>query len=184
MQNAFGQQLRNALLPLLTGIHLVEDRVAETMAEIGIHYRRSSLVVGKTARGLHAGDRAPDSDLVDGMRNETIRLFDLLGTPVHQLLFFAGTTIEKANDLRAISHSLASEYDEKINVFVVIHGTQSAIAGVLFDPDGAAHALYEVEPAGIVLIRPDGYIGFRGGDNHVDALREYLTKLFFASQAL
>jgi 2-polyprenyl-6-methoxyphenol hydroxylase-like FAD-dependent oxidoreductase len=178
MQNAFGQQLRNALLPLLTGIHLVEDRVAETMAEIGIHYRRSSVVVGKTARGLHAGDRAPDCDLVDGMRNETIRLLDLLGTPVHQLLFFAGTTIEKANDLRSISHSLASEYDEEINVFVVIHGTRPAIAGVLFDPDGAAHALYEVEPAGIVLIRPDGYIGFRGGDNHVDALREYLAKLF------
>jgi hypothetical protein len=137
------------------------------------------MVVGKNGRGLHAGDRAPDCDLVDGTRNETIRLLDLLRTPVHQLLLFAGTTNEKANDLLAISHLLASEYNEKINMFLVIHDTHSAIPGVLFDPDGAAHALYEVEPTGIVFIRPDGYIGFRGGDNHVDALREYLAKLFF-----
>ena len=47
LQGALGQQLRNALLPILTGIHLVEDRIAETMAEIGIHYRRSSIVSGK-----------------------------------------------------------------------------------------------------------------------------------------
>jgi 2-polyprenyl-6-methoxyphenol hydroxylase-like FAD-dependent oxidoreductase len=49
LQNPLGQQLRDALLPLLTGIHLIEDRVAETMSEIGIHYRRSSACRGQGA---------------------------------------------------------------------------------------------------------------------------------------
>ena len=31
-----------------------------------------------------------------------------------------------------------------------------------FDWDGEAHTFYEAEPGAIVLIRPDGYIGFRG----------------------
>ena len=45
--------LGTRLLPILTGIHLVEDRIAETMAEIGIHYRRSSIVSGKTGPSIH-----------------------------------------------------------------------------------------------------------------------------------
>ena len=62
LQGALSQQLRNALIPILTGIHLVEDRIAETMAEIGIHYRRSSIVSGKAGHAIHAGDRAPDCE--------------------------------------------------------------------------------------------------------------------------
>ena len=63
LQGAIGQQVRDALLPMLTGIDLVEDRIAETVAEIGIQYRRSSIVSGKTGHALHAGDRAPDCEL-------------------------------------------------------------------------------------------------------------------------
>src|SRR4029077_14283263 len=66
LHGALGQQLRNALIPTLTGIHLVEDRIAETMAEIGIHYRRSSIVSGKTGHAIHAGDRAPDCEFQEG----------------------------------------------------------------------------------------------------------------------
>ena len=40
--------------------------------------------------------------------------------------------------------------------------------------------LYEAESPAMVLIRPDGYIGFRGGARHADALREHLALIFFA----
>jgi 2-polyprenyl-6-methoxyphenol hydroxylase-like FAD-dependent oxidoreductase len=178
LQNPLGQQLRNALLPLLTGIHMIEDRVAETMAEIGIHYRRSSGVAGKTGRSLHAGDRAPDCDLFDRESGETILLLDRLRKPVHQLLLFAGNLSQDAFDFDAHRQLLASQYAQVMNILLVIHDKSSAISDVLLDQDGAAHTLYEAQPTGIVLIRPDGYIGFRGGGNHIEALREYLARLF------
>jgi 2-polyprenyl-6-methoxyphenol hydroxylase-like FAD-dependent oxidoreductase len=183
LQNPFGQQLRNALLPLLTGIHLVEDRVAETMAEIGIHYRRSSVVAGKTGHALHAGDRAPDCCLFDGISNEPILLLDRLRKPMHQLLFFAGSSSEDARNFDAQRKLLAKQYPHVMEILLVICDKSSAIPDVLFDSDGAAHTLYETQPTGIILIRPDGYIGFRGSGNHVDVLHQYLARLFLPAAA-
>jgi hypothetical protein len=178
LQSPFGQQLRNALLPLLTGIHLIEDRVAETMAEIGIHYRRSSVVSGKTGRVLHAGDRAPDCTLVDGTSHETILLLDRLHKPVHQLLLFAGNSARDAIDLDGHRKLLAGLYAQVMDTLLIVHDKNFAMPGALFDTDGGVHELYEVHPTGVVLIRPDGYIGFRGGRNHIEALQEYLSRLF------
>jgi 2-polyprenyl-6-methoxyphenol hydroxylase-like FAD-dependent oxidoreductase len=178
LKNPLGQQLRNTLLPLLTGIHMVEDRVAETMAEIGINYRRSSAVTGKTGRALHAGDRAPDCELFDRESGEPLLLLDRLRKPLHHLLLLAGDRSQDAIDLDACRQLLAVRYAHVMNIFLVIHGKTSAISDVLLDPDGAAHALYEAESSGIVLIRPDGYVGFRGGSNHIEALYEYLARLF------
>jgi 2-polyprenyl-6-methoxyphenol hydroxylase-like FAD-dependent oxidoreductase len=178
LQNPLGQQLRNALLPLLTGIHMIEDRVAETMAEIGIHYRRSSAVAGKTGHALHAGDRAPDCNLFDGISDDPILLLDRLHKPLHQLLFFAGNSRQDAIDFDAHRKLLAGQYSQVMEILLVIHDKSSAIPNVLFDPDGEAHTLYEAQPTGIILIRPDGYIGFRGGGNHIEALHQYFTRLF------
>jgi len=181
LQNPFGQQLRNALLPLLTGIHVIEDRVVETMSEIGIHYRRSSAVAGKTGRALHAGDRAPDCNLFDGVSEKTILLLDRLRKPVHQLLLFAGSSLQDAIDFERYRKMLVGDYAQVMDTLLVVHGKSSATPDVLFDLDGAVHTLYEAQPTGIVLIRPDGYIGFRCGGNQIEALREYLARLFVAS---
>jgi len=156
----------------------VEDRIAETMAEIGIHYRRSSIVSGKTGHAVHAGDRAPDCLFQQMAVLEPRRLFDLLEKPVHVLLLFAGADpdmVSKANDLRA---EIGVGFKGLIDAFVVIKGTQIDFSDVLYDLDGAAHALYEAEAGAILLIRPDGYIGFRGGAKHLQALREYLGRIF------
>jgi len=181
LQNPFGLQLRNALLPLLTGIHLIEDRVAETMSEISIHYRRSSAVAGKSGWALHAGDRAPDCTLFDGVSEKTILLLDRLRKPVHQLLLFAGNSLQDAIDFDRHRKMLAGDYAQVMDTLLVIHGKSSATPDVLFDLDGAVHTLYEAQPTGIVLIRPDGYIGFRCGGDQIEALHEYLARLFLPS---
>jgi len=180
LQNPLGQQLRNALVPLLTGIHLIEDRVAETMAEIGIHYRRSSAVAGKGGRTLHPGDRAPDCQLFARPSDEAILLLDRLHRPFHQLLFFAGESVQDANEFEAYRKLLTTQYSSVMDILLVVLDKSSSISDVLCDPDGAAHNLYEALPNGIVLIRPDGYIGFRGAGNQIAALREYLARFFVA----
>ncbi len=178
LQGAFGQQVRDALLPMLTGIDLVEDRIAETVAELGIQYRRSSIVSGKTGHALHAGDRAPDCELQRQKDREPFRLFDLLRKPVHHLLFFvdAGTEIaSKSNDLRV---AFGRDFQGLIDAYLVVRGSEANFSEVLFDWDGAAHALYEAEPGAMLFIRPDGYIGFRGGIRHAESFREHLARIF------
>jgi 2-polyprenyl-6-methoxyphenol hydroxylase-like FAD-dependent oxidoreductase len=178
LQSALGQQLRNALLPILTGIHLVEDRIAETMAEIGIHYRRSSVVSGKTGHAVKAGDRAPDCELQLGAGKNPIRLLDLFRKPVHHLLLFAGADADSALELHSLLLEMKGDFKDLIDASVVVLGEKSGLPCVLFDSDGAVHALYEAESPAIVLIRPDGYIGFRGGARHADALRAHLSLIF------
>ena len=178
LQSGLGQQLRNALLPILTGIHLVEDRIAETVAEVGIHYRRSSVVSGKTGHALKAGDRAPDCELQQEIGQDPIRLLDLLRKPVHHLLLFAGADADTALELNSLLVEMKRDFGDLIDASIVIRGEQSGLLGVLFDSDGQIHQLYEAESAAIVLIRPDGYIGFRGGARHAEALREHLSLIF------
>jgi hypothetical protein len=178
LQGALGQQLRNALLPILTGIHLVEDRIAETMSEIGIHYRKSSIVSGKTGHAVQAGDRAPDCEFQLEAVREPLRLLDLLRKPAHHLLLFADADADMAERSNALRVEIGCNFQGLINAFVVIRGAHANFSDVLFDVDGAAHALYEAEPGAILLIRPDGYIGFRGGVRHAGALREHLDRIF------
>jgi 2-polyprenyl-6-methoxyphenol hydroxylase-like FAD-dependent oxidoreductase len=178
LQGAIGQQLRNALLPILTGIDLVEDRIAETVAEIGIHYRRSSIVSGKSGYAIHAGDRAPDCELQLGADHQPVRLFELFANPVHHLFFFAEADTDIASNLDGLRMTIAREYKGLIDVYLVIRGSHNNFPDVLFDRDGAMHSLYEAEPGAILLIRPDGYVGFRGGARHLEPVHEHLARIF------
>ncbi len=49
---------------------------------------------------------------------------------------------------------------------------------VLHDFTGELHQRYEVEQGGLVLIRPDGYIGFWGPFGATETLRSYVKALF------
>jgi 2-polyprenyl-6-methoxyphenol hydroxylase-like FAD-dependent oxidoreductase len=178
LQGALGQQLRDALLPILTGIDLVEDRIAETVTEIGVHYRRSSIVSGNAGRAIHAGDRAPDCELQLGADRQPLRLFELLGKPVHHLFFFAEADTDIASNSEGLRVAIGREYKGLVDVYLVISGLDAIFSDVLFDRDGAMHTLYEAEPGSILLIRPDGYVGFRGGARHLESLREQLARIF------
>jgi 2-polyprenyl-6-methoxyphenol hydroxylase-like FAD-dependent oxidoreductase len=178
VQGKLGQQLRNTLLPILTGIHTVEDRIAETMTEVGIHYRRSSIVAGKTGHALHAGDRAPDFEFQPEATQTSLRLFDLFRKPLHHLLLFGDADKQIASKMSDLGGEIGQEFKGLVDAFLVIRDLHADLPDALIDWDGRAHALYEAEPGAILLIRPDGYIGFRGGARHVEALREHLGRIF------
>jgi hypothetical protein len=106
---------------------------------------------------------------------ETLRLFDLFREPVYHLLLFAGADADAASKFKVLRDEIRKDFEGLIEALVVIRSARADISDALFDSDGGAHAHYEAEPSAIVLIRPDGYIGFRGGARHTEALREYLA---------
>jgi aromatic ring hydroxylase-like protein len=181
MQNALGRQVRDALLPLLTGIHTVEDRVAETMAEIGIHYRLSSIVSGYGGQAPRAGDRAPDCEFCIGTDRQPVRLYEMLREPIHYLLIFVDN--EPNLEAREFCEEIARDFAGVVKAFIVTSARHAGALTSLLDADGAAHAHCSAEQGAIVLIRPDGYIGFRGEIGHREAFRAYLEKIFGAEKS-
>jgi 2-polyprenyl-6-methoxyphenol hydroxylase-like FAD-dependent oxidoreductase len=167
-QHAATQHLRDWLVPLLTGIPFVKEAVVQRMAEVSIDYRGSKWVENYGLSPVHAGDRAPDAVLYDRTAREERRVFDLLKTPGFVLLVFEGYEAGQAGD--EMLGGLPGR------VYRVTRPGQECATGAVEDRDCRAGMAYGVGEEGLlVLIRPDGYVGFRGGK--APALRDYIARL-------
>ncbi len=118
----------------------------------------------------------PDCEFQGQAGLEPLRDYlDLFREAVYHLLLFAGEDAEVASKFKVLRDEIGRDFKGLIKALMVIRATPADFSEALLDSDGGAHALYEAEPGAIVLIRPDGYIGFRGGARHTEALREYLA---------
>ena len=134
----------------------------------------------------HAGDRAPDAELIDA-DGRTVTLFPILYNEEGRswgwnLLAFDGRDPEALDSLRSAVASLAHWSFVRPTLVVGAPASMTAEAAArdsLSDLDGAAHAVYGLNgtPA-LVLVRPDGHIAFRGPASKPDALLRYCEKVF------
>ena len=162
---------------------VLRKRIARFVSQTGIRYRASALSV--EAHGAsrleghapHAGDRAPDVELAPSRW-----LAELLQGPQHTLLLFtAGSTalLERSATMR---DEISGRYGALVKpVILRLDPAHPAIGEV--DRRGAAHARYGAAQGAIYLVRPDGYIAFRGAGTDVEALRATLRQRFTVSPA-
>ncbi|BCJ30027.1 FAD-dependent monooxygenase [Actinocatenispora sera] len=110
--------------------------------------------------GIQAGGRAPDAPCHD-TAGAPVRLFEVFAGPHATVLAFGAGPLPAARAGLAVLR-------------VVRPG--AAVPGALVDPDGHAHAGYGADPDRplLVLVRPDGYVGFLGRDPA--GLDAYLAK--------
>lgn len=139
--NPLIEGIRDALLPLLTGLHPVQKAAAAFISETAIEYRSSSIVADHGGDGtLRAGDRMPDLALQN--RSHT-----------------ATTLLEDWTDGKHLALLLEATDQEVAEV------TSLAPARVLrlraSDLEDEGRHLLGVEKK-LLILRPDGYIGFRG----------------------
>lgn len=124
--------------------------------QLDIGYQSSSLSVETPprARGVRAGDRAPDVP-VRGAGGQLKRVFDLLAGPHWTLLGYEvdRDCVQPRAGLRI--HTFGS-------------------GGDLIDQGGHFETAYVASPGDWVLIRPDGYIGAMIGSRQIAALEKYL----------
>jgi hypothetical protein len=167
-QNHAAQQVRDWLLPVFSGVPFLKDAMAGRMSEVSIDYRASEWVENHGLTAVRAGDRAPDAVLFDRATREERRIFDLLKTPGFVLLAFQGP------DSRPVDPAILQGLPGR--VYSVMRPGQEPLPDSLEDRDCRAHTEYGVTGEGIViLIRPDGYIGFRGAK--VSALSDYIRRI-------
>jgi len=149
------QHLRDWLVPLVTGIPFVKEAVAGRLAEVSIDYRASPWVENHGLGPVHAGDRAPDAVLFDRAAREERRIFDLLKIPGFVLLVFDGYEAAHAGD--GILRDLPGK------VYRITRPGKEMAPGALEDRDCRAGTAYGAGEEGLlILIRPDGYIAYRG----------------------
>jgi 2-polyprenyl-6-methoxyphenol hydroxylase-like FAD-dependent oxidoreductase len=153
------------------------QRVARFMSQTAIRYRHSALCRdGATSVRLgpgapHPGDRAPDA-ILDRAGKQ--RLHALLHGPHVTLLLFAGESAELAMRCDELAGELTRTHGSLLSA-VVLTRTPGAAGYRRQDETGATHQRYGAVQGAIYLVRPDGYIAFRGGAFDGDDLRSSLA---------
>lgn len=179
--------LRQALAPIFfSSLPRAAHRLAEALSEISIAYPHSPIAVDQRDNkgALHAGDRAPNALVRTGEGSAPQSLFEILTSERSILLVLTAQQEAAAvkQQWREIETLLAPGYQEMIDAYLV---TEKAASGseqegqhVLHDFTGELHQRYDARQGGLVLIRPDGYIGFWGPFGATRELHTYVQELF------
>lgn len=174
-------EIRNLVIRTLSQLGITA-LIARTFSMLEIAYPHSPIVencrAGWLDRGVHAGHRAPDADGLLYGDDTPRRLFELWkGDWRHQLLLFSGHK-PKPDEIARLA-DLAGELGTLEHFLRIILITDEGhVPGAAIDPDGAAHDAYGVTGPACFLVRPDGYIAFRGPLTDSAALRAYLARWY------
>ena len=159
------------------------DRLADT--QIRVSYRRSGWIVEDAADSdlilPAAGDRAPDAT---GLRRHGIgfplRLFDMLRGTEHVLIAHlpGADAAGKLADFAGFANATRSRSKLPLRAVAVASEAPPEPYGVavLRDDESTFAGAYGREQT-IFLVRPDGYIGWRGRSWPSDGLTAYFSRI-------
>jgi 2-polyprenyl-6-methoxyphenol hydroxylase-like FAD-dependent oxidoreductase len=183
--------LRNALAPIFfSSLPGAAHRMAEALSEISIAYPHSPIVVDQRDKKgtLHAGDRAPNALVRMRKELELRPLFEIFNSERSILLVLTAQQEAAAVERQwgEIEALLSAGYQEMIEAYLVIEQATSGLEQeerpILQDLTGELHQRYEAEHGGLLLVRPDGYIGFWGPFGATEALQTYVQELFVSGK--
>lgn len=200
--------LREHVLTPALRIPAVQRAVLGSVSELDLGYRGSSLaedhptpVTGtrwrpgrdderagvvdriRFARGVRAGDRAPDGAVLDAVTGQPARLFDVFRGPHATLLLLDGEagTDDGHTSLAVIADRVERVFGADVRPWVVVWGRRSPAepAGrrVLLDPDGGTHRRYGATAGALYLVRPDGHVGLRAQPASEEVVVRYLGRV-------
>ena len=164
-----------------------EDRLADT--QILVSYRGSAWVEDAApASGPCAGDRAPDAH---GLRRDHVgfplRMFDVLRGTEHVVIVALGRDANSpSGSLEAFARALREQHSDLVRIVAVVAADaqppESIAVPVLRDTEGAFARAYAAPGDALWVIRPDGYIGFRGSVSDRAKLDAFLRRTLGSSQ--
>jgi 2-polyprenyl-6-methoxyphenol hydroxylase-like FAD-dependent oxidoreductase len=169
-RRAFARVLRNLAFHVATGLAPVERKLAAELEMTSVAYPDSPIVARphKSDSGPRPGEAAPDVPGLDPPLHSV-----LAADSGHTALYIAG-----ANE-RPVR--LAPEREGVRHVLVGEAGAPEPFDELLTDRERLVAKRYGVgERGGLVLVRPDGYVGMRGELDDSAAAHAYLDGIFGA----
>ncbi|TXN00174.1 FAD-binding monooxygenase [Methylobacterium sp. WL64] len=140
---------------------------------------------GRGRSSVKAGERAPDAVLVEAVGLRPVSLFEAIYEERWTLLLFDGGRDDTGHAVTSAADVLASWPQVALRPVLAAPRTGGSVVapGSLLDIDRFAHQAYGLEHPTLVLVRPDGYVAFRGaateGARLGDYLRRHLTNVRF-----
>ncbi|EME62337.1 monooxygenase [Rhodococcus ruber BKS 20-38] len=180
-EEVVGRTVRHARQGLGAGETDAATAIARE-AQLLLGYRDSPLVgsAGPHGSGPAPGDRAPDAT---GLRQDAVasplRLHDLLRHPGHTVLLWAPTA-QALQAQRQLAEHATDRFGDALRAYVLVAGSTGSPADgrVLRDDAGRAARAYGFDGAvAAVVVRPDGYVGFRAQDPTLEALAAHLGRI-------
>lgn len=200
------QTLRDLTARVASNLGVVQDKIRGAMSEVSIHYRASPIVAEERPAGLrsklapwladaapHAGDRAPDAAELLSADGRRLRLYEMLSGTRHVLLHFpAGAEDAEVHSAEERLAPICQRYAELIECHTILRLSDSdsplrlsdsdspgaLVGNRLRDSAGELGNVLGAEADALVLIRPDGYIGYRAMPADVGKLADHLGTLF------
>jgi hypothetical protein len=133
------------------------------------------------ARGPMPGDRAPDAVMVDQDLNP-VRIYEAIRGISHNLLLLDGKpTGAGYRNLEKIAWAIGEQFGGLVTCHLIVASSKTPSlrfpGKVFLDPDLAVHQTYCADSECLYLIRPDGYIGFRGQPAKLGPVEDHLNKI-------
>ena len=201
LPGTFGRTIRDQVVSIVGGLAPIQSRAVEMLAGTGISYPRSPLsgehrgAMAWVMGGLECGARMPDATLVDlsagDDRAGRVQFQDLLREGRHLLLLFAAEL--PGDDVVAHLDEIAGEarerYGEEVSPLLVVPSPLDGSAPPalrerppsaprrLGDPSGLLHLAVGAGAPTILLVRPDGHLGFRAQPADDGPLRAHLDRV-------
>ncbi len=153
LSNPILESLRDTFAPLITRLDPVQRAAAGFISETAIDYRPSSIVHELGGDGeLRAGDRLPDLTL----QGADTTLLEHWTAPRHLILVVdeTGAAVDLVRAILPAAEAVSLPFSR-------------------FDEEG--RRLLGKEPK-VLVLRPDGYIGYRGPLWNIEGLREYAAR--------
>ena len=185
--------LRDRVIVPLLSLPRIRSELLLRLAQLDIAYRDSSLTqraagngVGDLLpfrRGPRPGDRAPDAPGLAARRGVQMSLFDVFRGAHFTLLLFAPGDGSLAG-LMELAHEVRGRLADHVRTYLVT--TAPGVVApdwsdhLLVDSSGEARRIYGAVGEAVYLVRPDGYVAFRGDASNRRHLHDYLGRISLA----
>jgi 2-polyprenyl-6-methoxyphenol hydroxylase-like FAD-dependent oxidoreductase len=179
LRNPVAQFLRNHLAPVMSSFGFVQDRIKNALCELSINYRHGPLSAEDwpwSAGGAAAGDRLPDAPLSAGGRRTS--LFAAIRDGRHALLLFPHEPASVPHLLQ-IAEAAKQAFPDVLSPHVIMRADATPVAldiPVWQDVERKVHGQLGVTDRALILVRPDGYIGYRCQPADAAKLLKYLGR--------
>jgi hypothetical protein len=192
LRNPIAQSLRNHVAPILTSFQFVRDKVRRNWSEISINYRHGPLCSQRwpsLTGGLATGDRLGDAPLASALDGHASTLLQTLDGKRHGLLLLPGKDGESLSRLIRIAEMTCQAFPGIVVAHLILKretanlNAASCDLAVWVDTEARAHEQLGANDATLILVRPDGYIGFRCQPADGTALRAYMQSYLIPANA-
>lgn len=191
LRNRAAQFVRNHVAPIITSFGFVQDRIKNAMCELSINYRGGPMSAEDwplLGGGVPAGDRMPEFELVSATTGEKTSLFAEMRSDRWMLLAIGGANGEwgtgngGVGNVLALIQEVKRKFGDWVGVHLVIGGevetpcADSTNVRVWRDSSEAIHERLGAKSTAVYLLRPDGYVGYRGMPADAAKVCAYLSK--------